>query len=352
MHRGFPTVLVFLVFTLALWGFGFWLTHAGAPLLSQAAIVIDRPVPSAGWGSLRVMTANIRVDMPEDGVNAWTSRRDLLVRTLLKYQPDVLGCQEVAPAQGAFLNKSLSPWYGYFPRAGAGTQSKPITDVGGLRGAAAQLVGAAGELLSGLNTLYYRTDRFDFIDGESGMILPDQPQPIASENTFFTLAVLREKAGGKAAKPLTVIAVDAHFRHDEGLAEKCAAALRQKIAGWAEKFPDSGILVMGDMNHDRRSPMYDLLTGQGRPSASPLATRDHDTAPMLTDSFDYNDALHSQWATYHAFTGQAARGFPSDLIFFGGPLELKTAAQIERDNDAGRYPSDHFFITADVQRKP
>ena len=56
--------------------------------------------------------------MPDDGVNVWPNRRELLVKTLLKYDADLIGCQEVSPAQGAYLIKELAPWYTHYPARG------------------------------------------------------------------------------------------------------------------------------------------------------------------------------------------------------------------------------------------
>ncbi len=193
LRRGIPTLLMFVFLAAGLWALVAWLSHI-APIDAQGAAsdaaLIDRKMPEQGWGKLRVMTGNIRVDMPQDGKNSWINRRELLVKTFLKYQPDVLGCQEVAPAQGAYVGRALAAWYGYCPRAGVGSGTQEATPSGAISSAvqhspAAQLVGAAGELLSSLNTLYYRSDRFDLVDGESGLILPDQPQAIGPENTFL-----------------------------------------------------------------------------------------------------------------------------------------------------------------------
>src|SRR5947209_7764076 len=108
---------------------------------------------------LRVMTANVRISMPEDGINAWPNRRELLVKTLLKHNADVIGCQEVSPAQGAYLIKELSAWYTHYPRAGVG---KIEGDTGTH---ASELLGAVTASFASLNTLFYRTDRFNQVDG-------------------------------------------------------------------------------------------------------------------------------------------------------------------------------------------
>ena len=338
MRRGLPTFILILVSVLALGAWSWWMGRqlSEAQAADAPASMVARPIPAGGWGPLQVMAANIRLDEPGDGANAWLRRRELVVKTFLKYQPDVLGCQEVSPAQGAFLNKELAQWYGYFPRAGIGTQPSA--------GAAAQLVGAISESLASLNTIYYRIDRLDAVDGEAGLVLPNEPQAAPGENTFFSLVVLKEKAAaGKQAK--TVIAVDVHLRHDTGFAARCAAEIHRKLDAWMGKYPGSGVVVIGDMNHDRTEAPYPALTGSGPQAGKMLA---------LTDTFDYaHKPAGELWGTFHNFTGKSSREWPTDLIFVGGALELSKAARIERDASAdGHFPSDHFFIGAELKWHP
>ena len=49
---------------------------------------------------MKVLTFNIRGSFQDDGVNIWDNRRDLNIRTILKYDPDIIGFQEVQ--QGNF----------------------------------------------------------------------------------------------------------------------------------------------------------------------------------------------------------------------------------------------------------
>jgi len=132
--------------------------------------------------------------------------------------------------------------------------------------------------MASMNTVYYRGDRFDILDGEDGLVLPGELQGNATENTFFSLAVLREKrtaGGGTTDRPGTLIVVDVHFRHGEAFAIRCATRIREKIASWQAQHPHSGVVVLGDMNHDRTTGLYAALTGKAN-------------APdALTDLFDY-----------------------------------------------------------------
>jgi endonuclease/exonuclease/phosphatase family metal-dependent hydrolase len=56
---------------------------------------------------LRIMSYNIRLDVPSDGVNQWNHRREGLVSLLHEEEPDVFGIQEGLPHQVSFLSQQL-----------------------------------------------------------------------------------------------------------------------------------------------------------------------------------------------------------------------------------------------------
>jgi endonuclease/exonuclease/phosphatase family metal-dependent hydrolase len=284
-------------------------------------------------GPIRVMTSNIRFSDPGDGVNAWSNRRELLVKTLLKHDPDIIGCQEVTPAQGAFLVKELANWYTHYPRPGVGKVQGATT--GGLSG---ELMGALSISAAGLNTLFYRTARFEQLDGEAGLVLPDAPQANPSENTFYTLAVLRDKSTGAGKLPELVV-IDTHLRHNGDFAVKCAQRLHEIAARVQGKYPGSAVILMGDINHDRTVSVHDALLGGAKAGA----------VGQWMDAFDYGaHGVRDLWGTFHNFTGRSDRAWPTDLIFVSGELRV-SPAEIVRDGERGRYPSDHFPVMAEVR---
>jgi hypothetical protein len=203
VQRGIPTLILCLLAAAALgvWGWSLGARNSGTAAGAGGETVINRPVPARGWGPMRVMTANIRLSEPDDGDNAWANRRELVVKVFLKIQPEIIACQEVSPAQGAYLNKELAQWYAYYPRggvAGGGANAGGSTDgaragaangagAGGRTGggAGAELLGLLNQSLASLNTMYYRSDRFEAIDGEAGLVLPDQPQAQPTETPIF-----------------------------------------------------------------------------------------------------------------------------------------------------------------------
>ena len=191
---------------------------------------------------------------------------------------------------------------------------------------------------SSLNTLFYRTDRFEQVDGVTGLVLPDQPQVQAAENTFYTLAVLKQKADGKM-----LVVVDTHIRHQPAFAVKCSLKVREDVAEYLKKYPGAGVIVMGDMNHDRTEAPYRALVGTEGAA---------DGLGVLVDSFDYSKKRAVEtWGNWHAFTGVSRREWPSDLIFTSGGWKAEETKIVRDGGEKGIWPSDHFFVFADLVAK-
>ena len=64
--------------------------------------------------ALRVMSFNVRYPSKEDGPNVWENRRDILVRTILEKDPDIVGAQELffLQAQHIVENAPAYDWFG------------------------------------------------------------------------------------------------------------------------------------------------------------------------------------------------------------------------------------------------
>jgi endonuclease/exonuclease/phosphatase family metal-dependent hydrolase len=106
--------------------------------------------------------------------------------------------------------------------------------------------------------------------------------------------------------------------------------------------PAGATILVGDFNGtEDDEPYAQLLRGQGD---------DADPGPVLLDSYR---ACHPQRlaaeATYHGFGG-GDDGSRIDWILHTDDL-LTTAADIDRHREAGRFPSDHFPVTAVLVRK-
>ena len=61
-----------------------------------------------GGEPIRVMSVNVRYGTAPDGANAWPNRRDLLMRTIRAFDPDLLGAQEALAFQCDELRRELA----------------------------------------------------------------------------------------------------------------------------------------------------------------------------------------------------------------------------------------------------
>lgn len=315
--------------SLAAWWMGAGRAGAGAVQTQAAELHSAATAAAPADGSLRVMTVNIRMDDPKDGENAWPKRREFLVRTVLARNPDVVGCQEVSPVQGAYLSKEMHGFMHYPHGKAEGNENLSVL--------AAQVEGT----LSGLDTVFYRDDRWELREGANGLVIPNELQDNPTENTFFALLVLRDRAG----RTPDLIVLNTHLRHGPALAAKCAARLRGLIGEKLKKYPEAEVVLMGDINHDRTEKAYGVLAG-GPPEGK--AGAGTDGVPALVDTFDYSRKKPRElWGNWHNFTGKADREWPSDLIFVRGAM-AHAPAEFVRDKSAGAsgagYPSDHFFV--------
>jgi len=286
----------------------------GGPWLARALDSTTKPAPALLAVDLRVrvIVANIRIADPKDKDNAWPLRRDLLVKTLLDHKPDLVGFQEVTPAQGIFLQREMKDYT--FVTSG---EKEDI----------------ATAMLSGLDTLAFRKDRFTLVSSAAGLIRPDAIQPTVTENALYTLAVITDS---HKVFP-DIIFLNTHIRHEGPNAVACAERLRQILAEQLKAHPDAAVIVTSDFNHDRTESCYAALLNFKTPG------------PTLADTFDYTAKKPDEhWGTFHNFTGKAVSDLPTDLIFVSGLAA--TPAEILRDHSAdNHFPSDHFFVTTELR---
>ena len=87
----------------------FALLH-GAFVFSIEELVEGNPSSAQ---DLRVMSFNIRLGVANDGANHWERRKDLVVRTIKEFRPDILGLQEVWPIQETYLKQKFTDYHYY-----------------------------------------------------------------------------------------------------------------------------------------------------------------------------------------------------------------------------------------------
>lgn len=283
-------------------------------MVAASTIALQLPIQAA---SLKVMSFNIRGDFDlEQATNsseAWNAlsqehRRDLVVRTIAEFNPDLFGVQEAFQHQLVDLKHGL-PGYAF---SGLGRDDGK----------------EAGEH----SAIFYRVARFELVKEGSFWLsnAPDEPGSRFSGAGYVRIAswvILADKqTDGKK-----YFVLNTHFDNESSAAREYGATLiRQKLNSLAEGLPT---LVMGDLNDVEDGVPLKTLVGSATDDMS------------LDDSFrEVVPQRGKDEATYQGFTGATA-GSRIDFILHSRDFKASAAA-IVHTNFSGRYPSDHFPVTA------
>jgi endonuclease/exonuclease/phosphatase family metal-dependent hydrolase len=277
-------------------------------LLMFGLIAADAP-----GQDLRVMSFNIRNSNAKDGDNAWPNRRELLMKTIEAFDPDLLGLQEVLPLQASDVQQRFGSTYQFI---GVGR------DDGNNRGEMAAVL--------------IRLQRFEKIR-EGHFWLSTTPEVVGSKGwdadlpRIVTWVELRDRKNDNQR----LFFFNTHFDHKGVKARlESAALVRKKVAQIAG---DAPVIITGDFNAPDGSPPHARLLGHSGGDEIPL---------HLTDSYRViHPTPSADDFTPHPFTGKNDKPIRIDWILHTPHFRTRTA-EIDRTNDDGRYPSDHFPVTA------
>lgn len=318
-----------------------WLRHF--VLLVLAAVcgsvacgqAVDPPRSSEpdGPDDLGVMSFNIRYGTADDGENAWPLRRELVTRTIRHFGPDLLGVQEALRFQLDELGATLPE----YREIGVGR------DDGGEAGEYAAILFRAERFEPSASGTFWLSDR------------PETPGSVTWGNRIpriCTWATLRDLRSG-----VEILVVNAHLDHESASSRERAVTL---IAARAANLRGQrAVILMGDFNTGPWSSPMAWLRGE---AAAPWTPADLDStspnevadgrathsasphSPGFRDAFAVAHPDSVDPGTYHGFTGEATGG-RIDAILVSDEWEVREAG-ILRAAQTGRFPSDHFPVTA------
>lgn len=258
--------------------------------------------PGEETPELRVMSFNIRYGTARDGDNAWPHRKELVVDTIRAFGPDLLGTQETLPFQAEYISDQL-PGY---------------TKIGWTRDGKEN-----GEQCA----LFFRSDRFEVV--QSGQFwlseTPDEKYTKSWDSSLprvATWVVLRDTQNNNHE----FVFANTHFDHRGEVAREESAKL---IHERAVKLNGAPVVLTGDFNCAEGSAPWKALTASGLLK---------DTRRLMYPQTQQDEG------TFNGFQGRAA-GARIDWILVTDDFAVH-AADIDRTSDDGRYPSDHFPVTA------
>ncbi|HCR30663.1 MAG TPA: hypothetical protein DIV79_11665 [Opitutae bacterium] len=272
-----------------------FLIQTGCKTAEQEKVAID------------VMSFNIRYGLAKDGDNHWDNRHDLVFETIRDYEPSILGLQEALHFQ---LQEILGELPSYSSN-GVGREA----DGGGEHTA-----------------ILYSTELFELIDHDTVWLsdTPEKPSSSWGNNLFRTCtwSLFRFKALDKE-----FYVYNTHFDHKS---EESRERSAEFIAGHIAKRERSSapFLLLGDFNAGEETlPIKSLLDQKGE--------------AQLVDTFRAIHPEEPNAGTFGAWVGKID-GAKIDYVFTDIRMEVLDAA-IVRQNENGRYPSDHYPVIARVR---
>jgi len=266
--------------------------------------------------SIDVMSFNIRYGTAGDGENSWDNRKEFLVDVLRQEAPDLIGTQEGLRFQLDYIEEEL-PGY---DEIGVGRND-------GI---------AAGEYAA----ILYRSDRFQVLDSGTFWFsdTPSVPGSMHWGNTITRICTwgrFRDRESGD-----TFYLYNLHLDHQSQMSrERAVELLARKMA---ERSVPDRVMVTGDFNADERNRAIRYLKGES-PRAS-LRTESSPTPPGLRDSWRVLHPEALDFNTFNGFSDTPGRGKIDYVLVDDGWQVIE--AGIVRTSREGRYPSDHFPVTA------
>lgn len=273
-----------------------------------------------------VLTCNIRVDLPADDEagRGWASRKALCAEVIRSRNPDIVCMQEVLRGQNEDMKK-------YFPEYTFLGFDGPEMD-------------AHKEGYHGIskNVIMFSAKRYELVSA-GGFWFSETPHLPGSMSwgtaraRHANWARLKERATGAEFR-----VINTHLDHKSQPARlRQIKMIMEEAALYPADFPQ---IFTGDFNAHGGNPVYDIIKESG-----------------WSDTYDAVHPAGYHGYTYHGFVGAAyakkltpeklRRNLRIDYIFSRGAVTAADAAVIDDSKD-GKYPSDHYFISAKVIINP
>jgi len=277
-----------------------WVVMAGAAAAGAGVNSVSPP--------FRLMSFNVRTSTAADGPDAWPLRKNILIETIERFQPTLIGFQEVREDQHDEIIARM-PDYAF----------SGVARDDGKRKGEWSLIG-------------FRKKRFS-AQNHGDFWLSEQPEVPGSKSWDAALTRicswvrLRETATGRE-----YVFANTHFDHRGVIARREASrVLSEQLAKIAAGVP---AILTGDLNIKEDNPAYAVLVQPTLPGAIRWIDSYREIYPQrATDE-----------ASFHGFKGTLA-GSRIDFIFHTADFKA-TASAIDRFSKGGRYPSDHYAVTA------
>ena len=289
------------------------LVCAGFLLALNPVRLLAQQPPRPPAAPLKVMTFNIRLGTANDGDDHWTKRREMLFDVLRQENADLVGLQEAFRFQ---VDEILAAVPGYV-----------VVGVGRDDGR------AAGEE----SCILFRRDRFQVAEAGTFWFsdTPEIPGTRTWGNRYNRVSSWARFIDRDGA---AFYHYNLHIDHEVQVSrEKSTELLLARIR--TRSFPTEPVIVTGDFNAGEDNVAIHRLTGEpGVKSAIP---------PAFIDTFRVLHAPEKVAGTFTGFKFGVLDGDKIDYVLVQPGTTVLEAAIVRTSRD-GRYPSDHFPVTARI----
>ena len=260
---------------------------------------------------LTVMSFNIRYGTAKDGANAWPQRRRMLFDVVRKQNADLVGLQEALDFQIREIVSAVP----HYAAVGVGRDDGK----------------AEGEYAA----ILFRRDRFHV--AEAGTFwFSDTPATVASRSWGNRITRICSWARLVDRDGSAFWHYNVHLDHEsQPSRERSTELLARRIderGGASEP-----VIVTGDFN-----------VGEDNAALRTLVNAPGETAGRFIDTFRERHPREQQAGTFSGFKHGRIDGPKIDYVLVQPGTEVM-AAEIVRYSRSGRYPSDHFPVTARIR---
>lgn len=253
---------------------------------------------------INVMSFNIRYGTADDGANSWKYRKDMLLGYLQRQDMDLIGLQEVLKFQ---LDEIMDALPGY------------------------EMIGVSrlGNFEDEFSAILYKKSRF--IPKKTDTYWLSDTSGVPSNgwgNDIFRIVTWAEFKDVQDDKSFYLY--NAHFDHRSQISrEKGAEQLIEQINTRDHGYP---VVITGDFNAGESNAAIRHILSNG-----------------IIDTFRVIHPNETIVGTFNGFTGDNS-GEKIDHVFVGAGIDINDA-KIDTFNINGKYPSDHYPVTANITLK-
>jgi endonuclease/exonuclease/phosphatase family metal-dependent hydrolase len=277
----------------------------------------NQPANAVPCQDIIVMTCNLRTPKAADATKheAWTDRKDFCIATIKNQHPDLIGFQECSKIQFDDLKAAFPDFITFGVNGESALSDDPYEVI-------------------------FASPRFAMITGASYWLseTPYIPGSKSWDNSKHPRVVnwmrLQDKASGVQFRILNT-----HFDQKGQVAREHSAEM---VVNDAEAFPpDYPQIFTGDLNSDGKNPALAILQAGGW----------IDTWAKLYGPQEPGFTAHDFLGDKFVAKGKLGHAGKIDWIFCRGEI-TPVWSKIIRDQQNGIYPSDHYFVAADLKVGP